>query len=53
MDKEELDDFTASNGSLEKLKKTLWCAKKRLCGEADDVSMATIEAFQLVLHVQS
>ena len=45
MDKEKLNDFTASNGWLENWKKTYGVREKRLYGETDDVSTATIETW--------
>ena len=43
LDKEELNDFTASNRRLDSWKKTYGVPGKRLCGEADDVSTTTVE----------
>ena len=45
LDKEELNDFTASNGWLESWNKTYGVREKRLCGEADYVSTTNIEAW--------
>ena len=55
LDKEELNDFTASNGWLESWMKTCEVRENRLCGEADDVSTTTIEAWQYVkgVHIRS
>lgn len=43
-DKEELNDFIASNGWLESWKKACCVREKSLFGESDDVSTTTIEA---------
>ena len=43
--KEELNDFTASNGWLESWKSTYGVNEKRLCGEADEIATTTIEAW--------
>ena len=45
MDKEEPNDFTASNGWLESWNTTYGVREKRLCGEADDVSTTAIKAW--------
>ena len=43
-DKEELNDFTASNGWVESWRKTYGLRRKRLCGDDDDVATTTILA---------
>ena len=43
--KEALNDFTALNGWLESWKKTYGVREKRLCGEANGVSMVAIESW--------
>ena len=43
--KEEFAGFTASNGWLDSWKQTYWVREKRLCGEADEVSTTTIQAW--------
>ena len=45
MDKEEPNDFTASNGWLESWNTTYGVREKRLCGEADYVSTTAIKAW--------
>ena len=42
--KEELTDFTASNGWLEKWKQIYDVREKRLCGEADEIATITVQA---------
>ena len=42
--KEELNDFTASNGRLESWS-TYAVKEKRLCGEADEIPTTTVEAW--------
>ena len=43
--KEELTDFTASNGWLEKWKQIYGVREKGLCGEADEISTITVQAW--------
>ena len=45
LDKEELSDFTASNGWLDSWKKIYGVQEKGLFGQADDVSKKTIEVY--------
>ena len=45
LEKEELTDFTASKGWLEKWKQIYGVREKRLCGEADEVSTTTVQAW--------
>ena len=43
--KEELNDFTASNGWLESWKSTHGVKEKRLSGEADEIPTMTVDAW--------
>ena len=43
--KEELTNFTTSNGRLEKWKQIYGWREKRLCGEADEVSTTKVQAW--------
>ena len=45
LDKEEFTGFTASNGWLDSWKQTYGMREKPLCGEADEVSTTTIQAW--------
>ena len=45
LDKEEFAGFTASNGWLDSWKQIYGVREKRLCGEADEVSTTTIQAW--------
>ena len=45
LDKEEFAGFTASNGWLDSWKQKYGMREKRLCGEADEVSTTTIQAW--------
>ena len=45
LDKEELNEFEASNGWLESWKKTYSVQEKGYVGEADDVSTTTFEVW--------
>ena len=45
LEKEELTDFTASNGWLEKWKQIYNMREKRFCGETDEVFTATVQAW--------
>ena len=45
LDKEEFADFTALKGWLDSWKQTYGVREKRLCGEADEVSTTTIQAW--------
>lgn len=42
---QQLSDFKASNGWLESWKQSYGVREKRLCGEADDVSITTVKAW--------
>ena len=45
LEKEELTNFTASNGWLEKWKQIYGVREKRLCGKTDEVSTTTVQAW--------
>ena len=45
LNKEEFPGFTASNGWLDSWKQTYGVREKRLCGEANEVSTTTIQAW--------
>ena len=45
LEKEKFASFTASNGWLDSWKQTYGVREKRLCGEADEVSTKTIQAW--------
>ena len=44
LEKEELTDFTASNGQLQKWKEMYSVREKRLRGEADEISTKAVQA---------
>ena len=45
LEKEELTDFTALNGCLEKWIQICDVREKRLCGETDEVSTTTVQSW--------
>ena len=45
MGKDELDDFNASNGWLQRWKDNYGIRERRICGEGDDVPVITVHAW--------